>query len=426
MDFLLIIGRILFGMIILLSLMPVMVWVERKGAAYIQDRPGPNRAHIGPIRLGGIIHIVADALKMFSKESIIPTHVEKLPYLLAPVLVTAVALMTVAVVPWADAMRFADGTVIGMQSLDLDIGLLWFLAITSISVYGIVLAGWSSNNKYSLMGAVRSTAQMLSYELPMGLALIGAVLVYGTLHLNEIVQSQGQLLFGFIPKWGILVQPVAAIIFIVCAFAETNRNPFDLAEGESELVAGFHTEYSAMKFGLFFLGEYMAIIGSSALIATLFFGGWQLPWVTTQMMVDNVAFVLPLVLGLGGGAALAIGGHLIKTSKCGPKLWGDSRDKEGEIFGYPIVAVGVAMLLACAGTAMAPTLPAWAGPVTAAVVQFGTLMAKVAFFCWMFVWVRWTLPRFRYDQLMNLGWRSLLPLSLFNIIITGAVILGVS
>jgi NADH-quinone oxidoreductase subunit H len=424
-DFLIIIGRILFGMIILLSLMPLMVWVERKGAAYIQDRPGPNRAAIGPIRLGGVVHIIADALKMFSKESITPTHVEKFPYLLAPVLVTAVALMTIAVVPWADAMRFADGTVIGMQSLDLDVGLLWFLAITSVSVYGIVLAGWSSNNKYSLMGAVRSTAQMLSYELPMGLALIGTVLVYGTLHLNEIVQTQGQLLFGFLPKWGILVQPLAAIIFIICAFAETNRTPFDLAEGESELVAGFHTEYSAMKFGLFFLGEYMAIIGSAALIATLFFGGWQIPWVTTAMLVDNVAITLPVVLGLGGAGALAIGGHLVKVSRTGPKLWGDWRDKEGEIFGWPFIGIGALMLLGCF-LSIGANLPTWVGPVVAAVVQFSTLMAKTAFFCWMFVWVRWTLPRFRYDQLMNLGWRSLIPLTLVNIVITGAVILGVS
>jgi NADH-quinone oxidoreductase subunit H len=266
---------------------------------------------------------------------------------------------------------------------------------------------------------------MLSYELPMGLALIGAVLVYGTLHLNEIVQSQGHLIFGFLPQWGILVQPLAAIIFIVCAFAETNRNPFDLAEGESELVAGFHTEYSAMKFGLFFLGEYMAIIGSSALIATLFFGGWQIPWLPTETLVKHVATVLPVALGLGGLGALAIGGHLVKTSITGPHQWGDWRDNEGQIFGWPIIGVGLALLLACAAAAFT-TLPAWAGPVTAAVLQFTTLMGKVAFFCWMFVWVRWTLPRFRYDQLMNLGWRSLLPLSLANIVITGAVILGVS
>lgn len=425
LDFALVAGRVLFGIIILLTLMPLMTWVERKGAAYIQDRPGPNRAHIGPIRLGGVMHVIADALKMFSKESIIPTHVERIPYLIAPVAVCAVALMSVAVVPWADAMVFPGGTVIGMQGLDLDVGLLWFLGISSLSVYGIVLAGWSSNNKYSMLGGIRSSAQMLSYELPMGLSLIGALMIYGTLHLNGMVQSQGDLIFGFIPKWGVVVQPVAAIIFIVCAFAETNRNPFDLAEGESELVAGFHTEYSAMKFGLFFLGEYMALIGSSAIIATLFFGGWQIPWVTTAMLVRNVHWILPMVLGGAAIGALALGGHMIKTSRTEAPVWGDWRDKEGEYLGWPIVAVGALALLFCLVT-IGANLPGWAGPVVAAVLQFSTLMVKIFFFCWLFVWVRWTLPRFRYDQLMNLGWKSLIPLSLVNIVVTGAVLLGVS
>ena len=329
--------------------------------------------------------------------------------------------MTFAVIPFADNLKIGE-KVIHMQVLNIDAGLLWFFAIVSLSVYGIVFAGWSSNSKFPLLGGIRSAAQMLSYEIPMGLSVIGLLMLSGTVHLNDIVQQQGELLWGFIPKWGIFVQPIGAIIFIICAFAETNRTPFDLAEGESELVAGFHTEYSSMKFGLFFMAEYVAMVVSSALITTLYLGGWQVPFLNTESLMANYKILMQASLVAGSLATFFIGYRLYQYHENHRYRWKDSRDYEGLIFStiaslIGITLIGVLVLISFI------ELPSWAPAVFAFSAQVGIFLFKVFFMCWMFVWVRWTLPRFRYDQLMNLGWGTLLPLALANIFITGVVML---
>jgi NADH-quinone oxidoreductase subunit H len=257
--------------------------------------------------------------------------------------------MTFAVIPFADDLVVA-GRQITMQVADLNIGILYVFALASLSVYGIVLAGWASNNKYSLLGGIRSSAQMISYELALGLSVVGILMIYGSVQLDDIVRGQGEHLFGFVPKWGVVTQPVAFVLFLAAIFAESNRLPFDLPEAENELVVGYHTEYSAMKFAIFFMAEYMAMVTGGMLIVTLFFGGWQIPWVESA------------------------------------------------------------------------ELKAAVGPIPAALLQLGSFSAKLLFFLWLFIWVRWTLPRFRYDQLMRLGWKMILPLALVNIFVTGLVL----
>ncbi|MCI0453074.1 MAG: NADH-quinone oxidoreductase subunit H, partial [Candidatus Latescibacteria bacterium] len=284
LDYVIIGGKAVFIWGFALTLLPVLIWFERKGAAFIQDRAGPNRAAILGIRLAGFIHNIADVVKLLMKEMMIPPHVNRTYFMIAPVLGFTFILSAFAVIPWADTLRVA-GREISMQVADLNAGILFILAITSLNVYGIILAGWSSNNKFALLGGLRSSAQMISYEIPLGLALVGVFMVYGSAQLNEIVRGQGDLLWGFVPKWGLFVQPLGAILFIVAAFAETNRNPFDLPEGESEIVAGYHVEYSGMRFALFYMGEYVAIVLSSAMITTLYFGGWQIPYFPTEKIV---------------------------------------------------------------------------------------------------------------------------------------------
>jgi NADH-quinone oxidoreductase subunit H len=405
---------------IILGLVPFLVWLERKGSAYIQDRPGPERASVFGLRLAGLLHLVADAVKMLNKEDIIPSGANRFYYLAAPIIVVAVAFTTVAILPLFDTIDFnrvgVNGwPVIAGQSLDVDPGILWFFAIASLTVYGIIFAGWASNSKYSLLGAMRASAAVLSYEIPLGLSVIGALMVYGTVSLPEIVRWQGEHV------WGILIQPLGALIFVVCAFAETNRVPFDLAESESELVAGYHTEYSAMKFGMFFLAEYGAMIVSSGLIITLFFGGWQVPFLSTQALVTHAQVITQWSLGVAfAGSLVTVAVLLVHfTQRFG--IWRDLRDYEplvlaALVLGGGLTALGGLFVL------MAVPLPVWYGPIFAAVAQFGMFMLKLLLVCWVFVWVRWTLPRFRYDQVMNLGWRSLLPLALVNILLTGIVI----
>ncbi|HEX5133274.1 MAG TPA: complex I subunit 1 family protein, partial [Candidatus Krumholzibacteria bacterium] len=305
-DFLIIGGKAIFIWGFALSLIPVLIWFERKGAAFIQDRAGPNRAAVLGIRLAGLIHNIADVVKLLMKEMMIPPQVNRTYFMIAPVLGFTFILTAFAVIPWADRLLVA-GRDISMQVADLNSGIIYILAITSLNVYGIVLAGWSSNNKFALMGGLRSTAQMISYEIPLGLALVGIFMVFQSAQLNDIVRGQGDLLFGFLPKWGVFVQPLGAILFIVAAFAETNRNPFDLPEGESEIVAGYHVEYSGMRFALFYMGEYAAIVLSSAMITTLFFGGWQVPYFPTETIVANAHTWLQVMLGVGGVGALAFG-----------------------------------------------------------------------------------------------------------------------
>ncbi len=314
----------------------ILILAERRISAFIQDRLGPNR--VGP---QGILQPLADGLKFLLKEEVIPNHVDRFLYLLAPAIILTPALMTFAVVPFGDQITtYIAGhlVTIRFQIADLDVGILYIVAIASLGVYGLVVGGYASNNKYSLLGGLRSSAQMISYELPMGLAIISVVMMTGSLRLQDIVVDQ----FGM---WNIIRQPLAAIIFIVAAFAETNRLPFDLPEAEQELVGGYHTEYSSMKFASFFLAEYTNMITASALIVTLFFGGWHVPFLHQANL---------------------------------PVLWEQ-------------------------------------------IIQILAFVIKTGFFLFFFIWVRWTLPRFRYDQLMNLGWKALLPLGLLNIVITAAV-----
>ena len=424
-DILLIVLRVLFAALVPLCFIAVLVWMERRGAAYFQDRSGPNRANVFGFRAGGLVQNLADAVKLITKEDIIPGHVKhKFYFVFAPVIVFTIALVSFAAVPFADALVL-DGKQYLMQGIPTDLGILWFLALAGFAVYGIILAGWSSHNKYGMLGGLRAAAQVISYEIPMGLAIISALVVYGTVNLTEIAQFQGQLLFGFIPMWGVVLQPLGAIIFIVAAFAEANRTPFDLAEGESELVAGFHVEYSSMKFGMFFMGEYVAMFTSSAVIVTLFFGGYQIPWLTTETLVNNTRMVTFLLMALLPVFALLFAGWISKNNRSHYPRENDPRIREAAIYikclwGLVIALELVLFMFLISGSG------GDAARILAAGLQILTFLVKTTFMCFVYVWVRWTLPRFRYDQLQRLGWQTLLPLSLLNIFVTSAVVVALS
>jgi NADH-quinone oxidoreductase subunit H len=316
-------------------------YAERKVAAFMQDRLGPDRA--GPF---GLLQPLADGLKLFMKEEINPEVANKFLFVLGPSLFMITALMTGVVIPWGSAINI-DGVDYNLQITDINIGILYVFGVVSIGVYGIMIGGWASNNKFSLLGAIRASAQMISYEVAMGLSIIALVMMTGTLSLKEITQFQTGGVGGDWNFWNVVYQPISFLIFIICAFAECNRAPFDLAECETELVGGYHTEFSSMKLGLYLFAEYINMFISSAIISTLFFGGYNFPF-----MHD---------LGLSQNALAALS-----------------------------------------------TL---------------ALFSKIIFFIFFFMWIRWTIPRFRYDQLMNLGWKGLLPLSIANLLITGLVIL---
>lgn len=347
------IGKIALIVVVLLQVVPIMVWVERRGSALIQNRLGPNR--IGPL---GLLQSLADAVKMMMKEDRIPGHVNQFYYRLAPLVSLIPAFMTFAVIPFASQIQIGE-TTIKFQIADLNVGLLYILSITSLGVYGVIMGSWASNNKYAMFGGLRSAAQMISYELSMGLSIIGIVMVFSSFGLSDIAAAQGETLFNIgpiaIPKWGIFIQPVGFLIFITATYAETNRLPFDLPEGESEIVAGYHLEYYSMMFGVFMMAEYINMCVASAFVTTLYFGGWQ--------MLPGMSWVL----------------------------------SHSGLTGLNLEWARVAL------EAMSFTI-------------------KVAFFMWLFVWVRWTLPRFRYDQLMDLGWKIMLPLSLVNVLVTGVLI----
>src|ERR1051326_8317781 len=322
---------IVFGISLFVAM--YSTYAERKIAAFLQDRLGPDRA--GPF---GILQPLADGVKMFMKEEIIPDVSNKFLFILGPSLSMIVCLMTGAVIPWGSSLHIG-GTEYSLQVADMNIGILYLLGVTSVGVYGIMIGGWASNNKFALLGALRASSQMISYEIGMGLAIIALIMTTGTLNLGEIASAQHSW------HWNVLYQPLGCLIFIICAFAETNRAPFDLPECESELVGGYHTEYSSMKLGFYLFAEYINMFISSAVISTLYFGGYN----------------------------------------------------------FPIIYRYV-------------TSPFWM-----TFTGFCVLMAKITFFIFFFMWVRWTLPRFRYDQLMRLGWRILIPLAIINIIVTGIV-----
>jgi NADH-quinone oxidoreductase subunit H len=322
---------------LILTAAAVLVYIERKVSAFIQNRYGPNRC--GPF---GILQPFADVIKLFMKEDIVPKAADNRFHRLAPIISLGVTVAVYAVIPFANYIQIGDRIIYMGIAPNLNIGILFILAMTSVGVYGLTLAGWSSNNKYSLLGGLRSSAQMISYELSMGLAVLGVILISGSLTLNDIVIHQA----GW--KWNIFLQPLGFIIFLVSSFAEANRAPFDLPEAEPELVGGFNTEYTGMKFGMFFLAEYGNLATAAAMITLLYLGGWQLPF---------------------------------------PESW----------------------------------LGLQAGSVSLALLQFASFLLKIILMCVFFVWVRWSIPRFRYDQLMNLGWRVLLPLALLNVVLTALI-----
>ncbi|MBK7085577.1 MAG: NADH-quinone oxidoreductase subunit NuoH [Flavobacteriales bacterium] len=306
-------------------------YAERKVAAFMQDRIGPDRA--GPF---GLLQPVADGLKMIMKEDFMPANANRWLFFLGPAIAMTTALLTGVVIPWGGTLDL-NGTPFTLQVADPDIGILYVFAMVSIGVYGIMLGGWASNNKYALLGAIRAASQMVSYELAMGMSIVALVILTGSLSLNDIVLQQQA---GY---WNIIYQPLGFLLFLVCAFAECNRAPFDLPECETELVGGYHTEYSSMKLGFYLFAEYVNMFISSAVIATLFFGGYDVPFLADLGLSQNVTVILGTV-------------------------------------GF---------------------------------------FLKITFFIFLFMWIRWTLPRFRYDQLMNLGWKALIPLSILNVLLTG-------
>jgi len=419
-DLLIIAGRAVLSWAFVVGLVPLLIWFERKGSAFIQDRTGPNRAAILGVRLGGIVHNFADVLKLMTKEQITPATVNRVFYNAAPMVGMTVSLLTIAVVPLADTLVLG-ARAIPLQVTTINAGILYLLAITSFSVYSIILAGWASNNKFAFLGGLRASAQMISYELSMGLAIVGILMAFGTLDLNEIARAQGGRLLGVLPRWGVFLQPVGFLLFLIAAFAETNRNPFDLPEGESEII-GYHVEYSSMKFALFFMAEYANMIVSAAITATLFFGGWQVPYLSTADLIRHAGTLVPVSFGVL--AAAALGGIVLsrRYARMLRRLYTDARAREADVYG---AALALLLLVSASGLLFVRELPSWGPPAFAALAQFGALLAKVLFFTFLFVWVRWTLPRFRYDQLMNLGWKGMIPIALANIVVTAVVLLVV-
>ena len=419
-----------------LGLIPVMIFLERKGAAVIQDRPGPNRAAIkvpilGNIRGFGMVHNFSDVVKLITKEDFIPAKAYKWFYILAPCIPVATAVLTPAIIPWFAPITFqGEGVVrtITGSALEANSGLLLLFAMGALSVYGVVLGSWSSNSKYSLLGGLRSSAMMISYEVSMGLSVLGLILIIGTFNLTEIVQWQENY------TWGVFVQPVGCALFLVSMFAETGRTPFDVAEGESEIVGGFHTEYSSIKFALFFMGEYAHMVVASALMATLFFGGWDLffvPGTGTDFVRANLGFVLAALL-LGKTLVCGLIWKLIRNQQARYARFKasdhESKMKEYGLFSglFGLIALGALGAAIAAAVFIHPeagpgnTYPLWVQLLTA-LVQVGIVVTKTLFFCWLFVWVRWTLPRLRYDQIMGLGWKVLLNIALVNLLITAIV-----
>jgi len=378
----------------------LLTWGERKQASLIQDRIGPNRANIRLIRnwrLFGLFHIIADAVKSLTKEDFIPEGAYKWMHTLAPILSLGLGFVAFAVVPFAgpltihwkdipgweiplirhfypkDTLHLSNFTV-NFVAADLNAGVLFVLAIGALLTYGILMAGFGSNNKFSFLGAMRGASQMFSYEIAMGLSIIGVILMYNSININEIVSRQGSLWFGILPKWGIVTQPIGFILFFTCGLMEIRRIPFDLPEGESEIVAGYFLEYSGAKFMMFLFAEYVELILLAAMTALFFFGGWQIPY------VDRAGINIPL-----------LGIHF---------NWSELAWVQAHSYGMDLVNVLIS------------------------ICQAGFFALKVVILCWVLVTVRWTWPRFRYDQVMRLGWRRILPLAMANIVLTTVIVLA--
>jgi NADH-quinone oxidoreductase subunit H len=380
---------------VLLTTLAYLQWVERKVIAHIQVRPGPYR--VGP---HGLLQPLADVIKLITKEDLIPPHANKFLYLLAPFLAVTMALISIAVIPFGSEVRILGQTT-WLQLTDLNIGVLFILAVSSMGVYGVALAGWASNNKYSLLGGLRSSAQMISYELPLSLAVAAPLLLANTLSLRAIVEAQGGYYLGVFPRWSVIQGPwpqiFSFIIFMISGFAETNRVPFDLPEAENELVAGFHTEYSSMKFAAFFMAEYANMITVTALTTVLFLGGWQ-PLFPVRLGSN---FVASVVFAIAGAFALYHGLHPARRL---------------DRLTLPAVAIVFFIL---ATVFLIPAVQSILMPVF-------WFAAKTGFLLFVFIWVRGTLPRFRYDQLMAFAWKFLFPIALANLVITGLLVALVS
>lgn len=419
-----VIFNIVLALIVSLVFVPILVWMERRVAGFIQDRLGPNRCHIGGVRLGGIVQSFADMLKLVFKEDYRPNSVkEKLLFRLSPVIVFVTAYLSFMVIPFADDLTI-NGETYMMQALPIEFGLLWVLAFAGLGVYGLMLGGWASNNKFSLLGGIRSAAQVISYEAVMGLSLISMLITYGSIHFGDMVRFQGELIWGLIPAWGIVIQPVAALLFIITAFAETNRAPFDIAEGESEIVGGFHTEYSAMGFGLFFVGEYIAMGAASALIITIFLGGYQIPWLNTITLKENIEIVMLSILVLLPAMSYFFARWIKKNN-----VWPDPddvRNRETKWLIIGLIGINIAVVLTLIGL-LSFGISSNITNISVALIQVITFVFKLIMVNFFFILVRWTLVRFRYDQLQNLAWKVLLPIAIANVFITGifVVVLGV-
>ncbi len=420
-SIIIIIVNIFLAKILAVGTTPIMVWWERRVAGFIQDRTGPNRCDIAGIRLGGLIQAIADMFKLIFKEDFTPAHIKyKFLYTIAPAIVFICSFLTMAVIPFADNLVINGQSYI-MQAIPTTLGIMWFLAFAGLSVFGIILGGYSSENKYGLLGGIRASAQVISYEAAMALSVISILLTYGSIHLGDMVNAQTGVIFGIIPAWGIFMQPLAALIFIVTAFAETNRTPFDIAEGESEIVAGYHTEYSAMKFGLFQVGEYAAMSASSAIIVTLFLGGYQIPWMDTQTIQNNINYVILAIIII-----LPIKAFLFSKWMGKNYNWLDKNDKRQReknilvrVFWAITIAISIVLILF-----LVTGLGENGVNIATAIVQIGTFVAKFLFMNFVFIWIRWTLLRFRYDQLQMLGWKVLIPLSILNIVITAIFVVA--
>ncbi|MBO7155407.1 MAG: NADH-quinone oxidoreductase subunit H [Campylobacter sp.] len=416
----LIIFRIVFILIFVLALIPVLVLLERKVSAFIQDRPGPNRAHIAGIRLGGLVQALADALKLAIKEDFTPAAIRsKTLFTIAPMVLFLMSTLTLAVIPFSEYFTI-DGVKYLMQAIPFDGGLLWYLGFASLSIYGIMLAGWSSNNKYSLLGSLRAASGAISYEIPLGLAVVSMILTYNSINLNDFVVAQQGSIFG-LPAWGIFLQPLAAIIFIVCAFAETNRAPFDLAEGESEIVAGYHLEYSAMSFAMFFMAEYIAMTAMCALVVTIFFGGYSLPYLSQADLVANYDIVLLCIAGITTIFGVVFAYWVSKNNITRYRVAKDYRKRENKLYYALTFAIVAAVDIICLYFYNG-TLGGFGAEVVATAVNLMVFAVKTFIMLLVFIWVRWTLPRFRYDQIQRLGWEKLMPLAILNIIITALVV----
>ena len=352
-DFLITTAKVLFIFGLNMGVFaPLLTWVERKQSALMQDRIGANRADILGFSMIGLFHPIADAIKMLAKEDFIPEGANKIMHTLSPIICVVPALLTFAVIPFGGEYVIG-GKHIKLVIADLDVGLIFIFAISSLATYGTVIAGWSSNNNWSLLGSLRASAQMISYEVAMGFTLVGVFMVYSSLQLTQIGAAQESFF-----RWGIFLQPLGFFMFLACAIAENKRAPFDVAEGESEIIAGYFLEYSGLKFGMFYMAEFLEIVTISAMVTTLFFGAWHIPFISSALILSMLSFLNETLANI------------------------------------------ILML-----------------------IHISVFWVKVIFFIWFQMTIRWTLPRFRYDQIMKLGWKILLPLSLANILVTGIVIL---